>query len=251
MIDPDDGLDIRSLAATFRSGTTLAAHRHGWGQLVFATSGILHVRTEAALWVVPPTRAIWVPAGTAHAIDMQGEVAMRTLYVAGPRSAPLPDTPTVLTVLPLLRELILHILALGMLHRNRVEEDRLAAVLVDLVRQAPREDRMLPLPRDARARRLALHWQQAPADRRSLTELAREAGGSIRTLQRSFSRETGLTLESWRQKARLLHAAGLLGNRASVTVAALDSGYESAAAFSTVFRRQFGMSPARYRRDAP
>ncbi|WP_294331604.1 helix-turn-helix domain-containing protein [uncultured Sphingomonas sp.] len=248
MSEAEDGLDVRSLAATFRPGTILAEHRHGWGQLVFATRGILHVRTEAALWVVPPTRAIWIPAGVAHALTMQGEVAMRTLYIAAPRSAPLPDAPTVLTVLPLLRELILHLLALGMLHRDRAEEDRLAAVLIDLLRTAPHEDRMLPLPRDARARRVALHCQQAPADRRSLTALAREAGGSIRTLQRAFPRETGLTLEAWRQKARLLHAAGLLGDGASVTSTALDSGYDSVAAFSTAFRRQFGTSPARYRR---
>ncbi|WP_084581689.1 AraC family transcriptional regulator [Sphingomonas azotifigens] len=247
MSDAEDGLDVRSLAATFRPGTTLAAHRHGWGQLVFATAGILHVRTDAALWVVPPTRAIWVPAGLRHEIGMQGEVAMRTLYLAAHRSAPLPGVPTVLTVLPLLRALILHILAVGMLHRQRDEEDRLAAVLVDLLRTAPHEDRMLPLPRDARARRLALHWQQAPGDRHSLSDLAREAGGSVSTLQRAFPRETGLTLEAWRQKARLLHAAGLLADGASVTGAALDCGYDSVAAFSTAFRRQFGTSPARYR----
>jgi AraC-like DNA-binding protein/quercetin dioxygenase-like cupin family protein len=249
--DAEDGLDVRTLAATFLPGTILSPHRHGWGQLVFATAGIMHVRTNAALWVVPPTRAIWLPAGLGHEIAMQGEVAMRTIYIAARRAKALPDTPTVLAVAPLLRELILHVLALGILHRDQGGEERLAGVLIDLLRAAPREDRMLPLPRDPRARRLALHWQQIPADRRSLPVLAREAGGSIRTLQRAFPRETGLTVEAWRQKARLLHAAGLLAAGSAVTGAALDSGYDSVAAFSTAFRRQFGTSPARYRRGAP
>ena len=34
--------------------------------------------------------------------------------------------------------------------------------------------------------------------------MARRAGASLRTLQRLFPAETGLTLEAWRQKARLI-----------------------------------------------
>lgn len=242
-----DGFDIRSLAATYHARTTLAAHRHRWGQLVFAASGVMRVATEDAVWLIPPTRAIWLPAGIRHAITMQGEVAMRTLYLAAPRSAPLPDAPHVLEVAPLLRELILHILSIGMLSPERPEHDRLAGLLIDLLLAARHEDLMLPLPRDARALRLTERWQQNPADRGDLAGLALEVGASLRTLQRLFPHETGLTLEAWRQKARLIHAIGCLAGGASVTAAALDCGYESLAAFSSAFRRHFNTSPGRYR----
>lgn len=242
-----DGFDVRTLAATYHAGTALAAHRHRWGQLVFAASGVMRVATDGAVWLIPPTRAIWLPAGVSHAIAMQGEVAMRTLYIDAPRAAPLPATPHVLEVAPLLRELILHILRIGMLAPDRPEHDRIAGLLIDLLLAAPHEDLMLPLPRDARALRLAECWQRDAGDRRDLADLATQAGASLRTLQRLFPSETGLTLDAWRQKARLIQAVGRLVAGAGVTDVALDCGYDSVAAFSSAFKRHFRVSPGRYR----
>lgn len=81
-----DGFEIRTLAATYHARTTIGAHRHGWGQLVFAVSGAMRVTTDDAVWFIPPTRAIWMPAGVRHSITMQGEVAMRTLYIDSSRA---------------------------------------------------------------------------------------------------------------------------------------------------------------------
>jgi AraC-like DNA-binding protein len=241
-----DGFDVRTYAAGLHAGTVLPAHAHGWGQLIFAASGVMQVITDEATWTVPPTRAIWAPAGVRHAIVARGEVAMRTLYIDRPRSDPLPDRPRVLAVAPLLRELILRILEVGMLDPARPPHDRLAGLLVDLLLDAPDEDLALPLPRDARALRLAETWRENPADTRDLAEAARSVGASLRTLQRLFPRETGLTLEGWRQKARLVHAVVRLAAGASVTEAALDCGYQSLAAFSEAFVRQFGVTPGRF-----
>ncbi len=241
-----DGYDVRTLAATFYAGTTLGGHAHDWGQLVFAASGVMRVMTDAATWTIPPTRAIWLPAGVRHTIAIQGEVAMRTLYIDAPRSDPLPKAPEALEVAPLLRELILHILSIGMLAPDRPAHDRLAGVLVDLLLSARREDLSLPLPRDPRALRAAEAWRRDPADARSLAQIAASAGASLRTLQRLFPAETGLSLEAWRQKARLIHAVTRLSAGASVTEAALDCGYQSLAAFGEAFTRRFGVSPARF-----
>ena len=241
-----DGLDVRTLAAGYPAGTVLPAHHHGWGQLVFAASGVMRVTTDDAAWLIPPTRAIWLPAGIRHAIAMLGEVAMRTLYIDMPRAGSLPSLPYVLEVAPLLRELIFHILRIGILTRGHAQHDRLAALLVDLLVAADHENLMLPLPRDTRALRLAEHWQQHPEDCRDLPVLAKNSGASLRTLQRLFVRETGLTLEAWRQQARMIYAVAQLAAGASVTNTALDCGYKSMSAFGNAFSRQFGLSPARY-----
>ena len=100
---------------------------------------------------------------------------------------------------------------------------------------------------DPRALAFAQAVQAEPDGRAGLGDLARAAGASLRTLQRLFPRQTGLTLEAWRQKARMIHAAAALSAGASVTAASLDCGYESASAFITAFRRQFGRTPGRYR----
>ncbi|WP_395443125.1 AraC family transcriptional regulator [Caulobacter sp. UC70_42] len=241
-----DGFDVRTYAAGLHAGTLLPAHRHGWGQLVFAASGVMRVVTDDATWTIPPTRAIWVPAGVRHAIAARGEVAMRTLYIDRPRADPLPVEPCVIAVAPLLRELILHVLTVGMLNPDKPHHDRLAGLLIDLILQARPEDLALPLPRDPRALRLAETWRDHPADARGLSQIARESGASLRTLQRLFPRETGLTLEAWRQKARLVHAVERLCAGAGVTETALDCGYQSPAAFSEAFSRQFGVSPSRF-----
>jgi AraC-like DNA-binding protein len=249
-----DGFDVRSLAMTLRPGAHLGNHRHPWAQLVFARSGVMRVSTATETWLTPATKAIWLPAHVEHRIDIQGDVAMRTLYIAPERAAILPGAPATLEVQPLLRELILHIVQLGMLSPDRPEQNRIAGVLVDLLGQARREDMRLPLPTDARALTAALRLQDSPGEADSLTRLASESGASLRTLQRLFPRETGLTLEAWRQKARLIHAIGRLASGESVTATAFDSGYENVGAFIAAFARQFGMTPGRYRtaaRQAP
>ena len=66
---------------------------------------------------------------------------------------------------------------------------------------------------------------------------------STRTLYRRFLRETGITFARWKQQARLLESIRRLAEGASVTTTAMDLGYESASAFSTMFRRSLGIGP--------
>lgn len=242
-----DGFDVRSLAVTYRDGHRLPAHTHPWAQLIYARSGVMHVVAEGHLWFTPPTRAIWIPHGVEHEIAIRGETALRTLYVSRERARDVRPRVEPLEVTPLLGELIVHIVALGMLDPARAEHDRLAGVLMDLVAAARGIDLVLPLPKDPRALRLAQQLRDAPGDRRDLDELSRVAGASLRTLQRCFSEETGLTIEAWRQKARLVHSAAALAEGASVTDASLACGYDSPSAFIAVFRKQFGVTPGRFR----
>jgi AraC-like DNA-binding protein len=242
-----DGYLVRCGATTYPHGMRLDRHDHPWGQLAFCNSGVMRVISDATAWLAPPTRAIWLPAGVAHEIIMQGEVATRFLYLAPELAAPLPTEAGVVEVVPLLRELILHILKLRMLHPDEPAQDRLARLLVDLLMQARPIDLGLPLPIDRRALAFADRVQAAPGESSGLGDLARRAGASLRTLQRLFPAETGLTLEAWRQKARLITAAAALSRGAPVAVTAADCGYESPSAFITAFKRQFGMTPGRYR----
>jgi len=242
-----DGYWVRSSAITYYDGIEPGRHDHPWGQLAFCNSGVMRVISDATAWLAPPTRAIWLPAGLPHAILARGEVATRFLYLAPELAAPLPTEPRVVEVGPLLRELILHILKRRMLHPDAPEEARQALLLVDLILEAPSQDLALPLPADRRARALADRVQTEPGDPASLADLARQAGASLRTLQRLFPAETGLTLEAWRQKARLIAAVAALSEGAPVGVTAAACGYESVSAFITAFKRQFGMTPGRYR----
>ncbi len=243
--DPD-GFPIRGLAVTYRDGHRLDRHTHPWAQLVYAASGAMRVVTPTATWLVPPTRAIWVPGGTPHEIEMRGAVAMRTLYLA-----PAGDTRLAacraIEVAPLLRELILHIVRIGMLDAEDPGHARMEGLLVDLLAAGETAPLELPLPVDPRARSFAARLLAEPGASTSLAAMARGAGASLRTLQRLFLAETGLSLDAWRGRARMQQAVVCLSSGAPVTVAALECGYQSVSAFIAAFRRQFGQTPGRYR----
>jgi AraC-like DNA-binding protein len=244
--DPD-GFPIRGLAQTFADGAVLDAHTHPWAQLVYAVSGVMQVATPQVAWMVPPTRAIWVPGGTPHEIRMRGEVAMRTLYFTPAEPDARLAACRSIEVQPLLRELILHIVRQRMLKLDTAAEQRLGGLLLDLLATGETAPLELPLPRDPRARRMAEAILAAPGSEGSLADVSRTAGASLRTLQRLFQSETRLTLEAWRGRARMQQAVVALGRGASVTEAGLDAGYQSASAFIAAFRRAFGVTPARYR----
>jgi AraC-like DNA-binding protein len=181
---------------------------------------------------------------------MRGTVAMRTLYLAPAGEHAGLAACRGIEVAPLLRELILHIVRIGMLDADDPAHGRLEALLVDLLAQAETAPLELPLPSDARAAGFAQRLLDDPASPRPLSELARGSGASLRTLQRLFLAQTGLSLEAWRGRARMQQAVVTLSAGRPVTEAALDAGYASASAFVAAFRRAFGVTPGRYRTRA-
>ena len=71
---------------------------------------------------------------------------------------------------------------------------------------------------------------------------------SRRTFTRIFRAETGMSFGEWRQQACLFAALPRLAAGESVTGLALDLGYESPAAFTSMFKRMLGAPPSRYLR---
>lgn len=236
---------IRSAAFDYGRGHELPSHDHAWSQLIYADRGVMEVRTKEAAWLVPPTRAIWVPMDVAHGIRMRSGVSMRTLYLA-PGSGAWPDVCRALEVSPLLRQLILHLVRLDGVDPAIPAHERLIGVLADLITASESVPLTLTLPGDPRARRLAERILEDPGREETLAELSRDAGASQRTLQRLFRTETGLSLEAWRQRARMQQAVVALSEGAAVTTAALAAGYRSPSAFTGAFKRTFGVAPSRY-----
>jgi AraC-like DNA-binding protein/mannose-6-phosphate isomerase-like protein (cupin superfamily) len=247
--DPDDGLDIRSLASGYSTGFVIDSHRHSWHQLVYAIHGVMTVNTAMSSWVVPSHRAVWVPAGVEHEIEMVGAVSLRTLYVKAALSASLPKQCCVVNVSPLLRELILRTIQIGMLDRNVPAQKRLTGVILDQLQTLRTVPLKLPMPSDARALRVVELVRANPAEAKSLDQLARSVGASKRTIERVFQSQTEMTFGKWRQQLRMLHALRLLAAGESVTTVAFEVGYDSTSAFISAFKTALGTTPGRYYAD--
>jgi hypothetical protein len=111
---------VRSMSVVVPDGRALTAHAHPWGQLLFATSGVVSVWTTEGSWVAPPSWAVWAAPGVAHAIRVSGRATLSTLYMR-PSLERLPARSAVVPVSPLLRELAARTVAAGMLDdRNPV-----------------------------------------------------------------------------------------------------------------------------------
>jgi AraC-like DNA-binding protein len=241
-----DGIVIRSFVVCHTSDYAIPPHAHDWHQLIYASEGVMWVQTAEGDWVVPPNRAVWVPAGIEHGIEMTGSVLVQTLYLSTGLSRNLPKRCCAVNVSPLLRELIRHTVTLGVLDKGDPVRSRLIGVLLDELSALPTIPLQLPWPADERAQRAAA-WLRAHLDDPAATrQVAKLAGLSVRTLERLFPLETGLSFGKWRQQLRLLHALRLLAAGSPVTAVALDVGYESASAFIAMFKRTLGVTPHRY-----
>jgi AraC-like DNA-binding protein len=239
---------VRTYAFGHSGGYTIPPHHHDWSQLIYASAGVMTVRTVHGAWVVPPERGVWVPAGVIHSIQMSGSVSVRTLYFApGFARRRLPKACTVVNVSPLVRELILHATKIGALDRGVAAHARLIGVMLDQIQTWSEAPLDLAMPRDPRALRAAEILRAEPGGTGSLDRIARAAGASKRTLERRFRAETGMGLGRWRQQLRLLHALRLLGEGEPVTTVALEAGYRSASAFISMFKKALGATPFRYR----
>ena len=241
---------MRSLGLRLPPAQRIDAHVHAWHQLVYATEGVMTVATPTGSWVVPPQRAVWIPACFEHSIRTTRVVRMRTLYVRPDVPARLsvrfPASCCVLGVSPLVRELVLEAFRIGMLLDDVPEHMRLVGVLADRLERGHQAPLEIRFPTDERALRVAEKVRTDLAATRTTAELARGSGASARTIERAFYRETGLTFARWRQRVRALHALELLAAGEPVTQVALAVGYDSTSAFIAMFKRVFGTTPGRY-----
>jgi AraC-like DNA-binding protein len=229
-------------------GQRFAWHSHPDDQLAWTDGGVLTVESESGTWVLPPTRALWIPAGVVHETSGAGVTTLRGVYLKPDRrrTAQWP-APQPMAVTPLLAELIRHLADTRLdPHRRR----RAEAVLVDLLEPIEVTAIELPMPTDPRARDLAQALLANPADPRSLPEWGHAIGASGRTLTRAFLADTGIPFSRWRTAVRLRAALPRLAAGEPVSAVAAEVGFQTPSAFVAAFRREIGTTPGAYFKPA-
>jgi len=250
-VEPAEGLyelprKLLVLAKHYPDGYSISLHRHYSAQLEYAAFGVMKVATRHGIWCVPPRRAVFVPAHMEHQSSSTGSISLCNLLIR-PEAAPgLPKDCRVVTVPPLLRELMLHAVTLPRLYEPGTADERVMDLILDVVQTLEAAPLDLPIGADDRIRKIYEGLTERPDDNRGLEDWGHLVGASARTLARLFRRETGMGFRQWRQQFRILEAIERLGRDEPVTTVALDLGYESTSAFITMFKRALGKTPGQY-----
>ncbi|HEY9026108.1 MAG TPA: helix-turn-helix transcriptional regulator [Burkholderiaceae bacterium] len=243
-----EALPVVTKATDYPAGHVIELHHHARGQLVYAEHGVMMVGSEGGQWIVPPTRAIWMPPGVSHHIRCIGVVRMRSLYVRPDAARHLPANAQAVGVSGLLAELIRAAMKVPLPYDPDTRDGRLMRLLLDELHTLPALPLYLPQPADARLRRICTRIAERPDDTSTLADWATALGIDVKTIQRLFARETGMTFGQWRQQARLLHGLERLAVGDKVVDVALALGYDSPSAFAAMFKRQFGEPPGAFYR---
>ncbi|UGT62977.1 helix-turn-helix domain-containing protein [Nocardia asteroides] len=237
---------LRGYAVTHPAGRTALPVHPGWDRLVYTAAGTLSVRAGARLWTVPPHRALWLPDGVAAGMHNRYPAAVRVLYFAVRLGAARTE-PGVLALTGFPRELLLHVVRVCPLDDADRGRAALLTVLLDQLRALPAADLDLAVPHDPDTGRAADLLRAEPGI--AVGAVARTVGLSVRTLERRFRAETGMTLGAWRRRARILDTLEPLAAGVSVTRAGADAGYSTPSAFVAAFTRELGAPPRGFLRS--
>ena len=241
--DPKPGVSVATLAYEYQAGFQVPEHAHGSDQLIYAIGGVMEVHSSQSMWLIPPHFALWIPAETAHRIQMARAVSMRTLYFRQGLVFLSRSSCSVLNVTPLLRELIVETVRIGQLRTRNIHERALRDLVILQLKKASSIPTFVTMPTEPRALSVARAVLTDPSRSRSLADLCANIGVSVRTVQRIFRKNVGIDFESWRRQVRLTKAVELLVAGGSVKEVAFAVGYRQSSAFIETFRRTFGATP--------
>ena len=257
---PTAARPVRAKLRWLAADTQVMPHSHPWAQVAISTTGVIRLTVDHGTYIVPPSRALWIPPGVEHAVTMVEDADLRTLYFHQPRGRCGPGGPRdpedawrqcrVLEVSDLLRALVREMpttpddgpapTAAGLRR-----EQHLSALVRDELARAAAVKLGVDLPRDKRLRHLCEAVLADPTRHATLADWAQDTGASPRTAARLFRSELGSTFTQWRQQVILAKAVSLAAARMPLGRIAAELGY-SPSAFSAMVRKSVGQPPGRF-----
>ncbi|MEB6667153.1 helix-turn-helix transcriptional regulator [Acinetobacter vivianii] len=221
-------------------------HSHDRIQLIHTLTGVIRVQTHEGIWIIPPGRGVWIPAHKPHALLSSGDVKARGVFIEDTLQHDIRNECRVVAIPALLRELMSSAMDIQNEIQPESRNERLLQLILDEVRLLPALAFNLPDPQSPKLQQLCQRIKENLALEWSLEESAQQLHISSKTLARHFQKETGLHFSHWVRQAKLMQAMIDLAMNKPVLNVALDLGYESPSAFSSMFKRETSMTPSDY-----
>ncbi|GBQ92283.1 transcriptional regulator [Gluconacetobacter liquefaciens] len=242
----DSPRDIVALGNAYIDGHVIAPHSHRRTQLLCATSGAVMVTTRHGTWVMPPQRAIWIPAGSVHQVRMLGAVRSNSLYLKPSAIGAMPADCCVVGLSAFMRALLAEAVELPADYDMHGRAGALMNLIRHEIADLPVVPLFLPVPGHEVLASMCRAFLADPSIHETIEAWSGRLGVRPRSFTRMFRRETGMSFMAWRQQACLIAALPRLVAGEPVTTIAMDLGYDNPAAFTAMFRKMLGASPRRY-----
>jgi AraC-like DNA-binding protein len=247
---------VRAKARHLAAQTRIDPHSHPWGQLAFSMTGVIRMTAGRGTYIVPPSRAVWIPPGVEHVVHVVEDAEIRTLYLhqdasrCGPWPADSADPAwrecRVIEVSSLLRELVTQLTVEPGQPDASERNHHVCALILDELRRATAVRLGVDLPRDKRLLALCEAVLHDPTRWTTLDACARNVGASPRTVARLFRSELGTSFLQWRQQVLLAKALSMAARKVPLGLIAAELGYASASAFTAMVKRSVGAPPSRF-----
>lgn len=221
-------------------------HQHDRIQLLHTLSGVIHVKTDEGIWVIPPSKGIWIPENKVHAISIHGQVKARGIFVQPYARADFITECAVVAIPKLLSELINEAVNIKDEIIPHTRNERLLELILDELRILEELPFQLPEPKSILLKEIVIFLKSDFSKGTDLDEISRNFHISPKKVSRLFLKETNMTFSTWYKQAKLLQALTELELKKSILNIALELGYESPSSFSYMFKREMGVSPTEY-----
>jgi AraC-like DNA-binding protein len=233
-------------------GKEVARHAHVEHLLFLPLQGEIAIDLDGMRLACGPGRMIYLPPSTQHAFtsaETQGERLICLIDKATWKRAEAgTHPPSLLAASQLGKELLFYLL----LHPStRHASSLIQTLLQTLSENLSASCHLLDIEHlearvsDVRLRRALEHFRAHLEEPVAMETVAREAGMSVRSFNRLFLLELGLTPKQVLSQYRVARARqALLSGQATVTEAAYQVGYNSLAQFIAVFRQLTGQLPS-------
>ena len=212
-----------------------------------AFEGSLTVEVESGRHLVPCQLAAWIPAGVRHRMCLR-KVRWSSVFFPANMVEDAGARMRIVPLSPFMREMVRTARRWPLCGpRSELRThffETMARFCSEWIEQEA--DIFLPSSFDGPLQR-AMNYVSVHLDENA-RQICRSAGISERSLRRKLKQATGMTLNEFRNRNRLVRAIALLGEtERPVSEIAFECGYESPSAFARAFRMAMHETPRDYR----
>lgn len=220
--------------------------------LLYVVRGAVRLNTGQKSWLLPPSFAAWIPAGTPLSVEINKPVTSCSVLAEPGFCTSFPNKACVFQMSPLTRHMIGHCKDWGPDDPQPQDAAGFMLALLNTCAKlvAKSVDVKRPYATDPALRKIITVTQERLDETITASEMARVANLSERTMQRRFEQELGLTWSQILTRLRMIRAVELLAeNDLSVIQIAAACGFGSLSAFNRAFRAFADTTPSQFRKN--